>query len=168
MIGFLLRTLCAFLAALIADYYVLGGINSLAWISAGTAAFTAANMAVVNWMISGHGVDGSRHILDMPIPMFVIYLIFLGVILFISLAAALDLPPATIADSRALGLGFFFGWAGGVFDWYAASRERTWYFSERDMRAHLEFRGLHPGWIDTRINNMRSMGKLPPKAKDRK
>ena len=165
MIGFLLRTLCAFAATLIAGYYILGGISSLAWISAGTAAFAAANMAAVNRMISGHGVDGSRHILDMPVPMLVIYLVFLGVALFLALATAFGLPPATIAGSRALGLGFFFGWAGGVLDWYAASRERTWYLSESNERIRLELEGLHAGWIDTRIENMRSMGKFPPKAK---
>ena len=165
MIGFLLRTLGAFLAALIASRYVLGGINGIAWSSAGMAAFTAALIAMINRLIPGHGVDGSRHILDMPVPMLVIYLVFLGVALFLALATAFGLPPATIAGSRALGLGFFFGWAGGVLDWYAASRERTWYLSESNERIRLEFEGLHAGWIDTRIENMRSMGKFPPKAK---
>lgn len=166
MIGFLLRTLGAFLAALIASRYVLGGINGIAWSSAGMAAFTAALIAMINRLIPGHGVDGSRHILDMPAPMFVMHLALLGLILFVALAPGFTLPPETIMDSRALGLGFFFGWTGGVLDWYAAGSKRTWYFSERDVRTRLEFEGLHPGWIETRIENMRSMGKLPPKAKE--
>ncbi len=165
MFGFILRTLLAFLATLACGRYILGEVNAMVWISSAIYAYTVNQLMTVNMAPVGHGVNGSRHIIGMPIFIFGSYLALLCIILFLMLTNVPTLLPVTNANFRVLGLGFFFGWVGGIVDWYWASSKLTWYFSEYRERMALKAKGLDERRINTLIDQMRRARLLPPKAK---
>ncbi len=165
MFGFILRTLLAFLATVAVGRYILGEFNAVVWISSGIAVYTVNQMTMANMMPVGHGVNGSRHIIGMPMFVFVSYLALLGLILFTTMVNEPTLLPVTNANFRVLGLGFFFGWAGGIIDWYVSSSKMTWYFSEYRERMVMKAKGLDEQRINTLIDQMRRARLLPPKAK---
>jgi len=166
MIGFVLRTLLVFVAALLCGRYILGEFSGVVWISSVIAAYAANQMTMANMMPVGHGVNGSRHIIGMPIFIFGSYLALLCIILFLMLTNVPTMLPVTNANFRVLGLGFFFGWAGGIVDWYWASSKQTWYFSEYRERMALKAQGLDERRINAMIEQMRRSRLLPPKAKN--
>lgn len=165
MIGFVLRVTLAFVATILAGYYILGQVNEVVWIASAMSGFVIAKLTMANLMPMGHGVNGSRHIMGMPIFIFVWYLLLLCIILFLMLTNVPELLPVTNANFRVFGLGLFFGWAGSIVDWYVSSSKLTYYASEFQERLSLKARGCDDKYIDTLIEQMRSKGVFPPKAK---
>lgn len=165
MIGFVLRALGAFIATVLTGRYILGEFNEVVWIASGMSGLIISKLGMLNLTPQGHGVNESRHIIGMPVFMFVVNLVILCIIVSFMLTNEPSFHPVTNANFRVFGMGLFFGWVGSIIDWYVSSSRLTWHFSEYQERMKLKASGADQAYIDTVIDLMRAKGLLPPKTK---
>lgn len=156
----------ALCAALLTGRIMLGEFNAVVWISVGFAGFAVSKLLLTNLMPTGHGVNGRRHILGMPIVLFVGYLVILVLALLLGLVDVPALLPVTNANFRVLGLSIFYGWMAALIDWYAFSYKDTYYASEYEVLVMLKARGVTSDEVkDKIIMGLRAKGYLRPLSK---
>ncbi len=152
--------LVAYLTSIAEGAYNMALMNVLA------AVFVGGGLIRTNMSISGHGVNGSRHILRMPILLLVIYI---SVVILLcglgSVAVTVDaiLLPETLANVKTFPLAVFFGWLAGVLDWYSVSYEMTYYESEYEYRHDLLSRGLTMDEVHFMARDARQKGVFGPR-----
>lgn len=125
--------------------------------ASGIIAFNISGLLInKNMGAAGHGVNDSRHIASMPIPIFFFYLAVLALV--VSLSIADEEAPFL----RMFALSGFFGWVTRFVDWYAISYGDTFYVSEHYTRSTLKTQGLSDVEINWRIENFRQKGFFRP------
>jgi hypothetical protein len=160
-----LLVLAALATSLLTGWFMLGKLNAVVGISMALAGFAASQLIRTNLMPMGHGVNGKKHIIGMPIVLFVIYLAILALALSIGLVNDPMLLSVTNTNLRVAGLSICYGWAAALIDWYALSYEDTYYASEYAARGVLEARGASKEETEKVLAELRAKGILRPLPK---
>jgi hypothetical protein len=146
----------ALVVPLIIGRVTFGEFNTIVCVSVGAAGFAASKLILSNLMPVGHGVNGKRHFLGMPLLLFSGYFLILAFILPLVFIQGPNLLPLTIANCRVLGIALLSGWTAALIDWYMCSSRDTYFFSEMDHRRILKARGHSEDVVEKNLDDIRA------------
>jgi|GEM_PF-6463889 hypothetical protein len=144
--------------------------SDMARVNAFAAFFISTQLNMSNKSAYAHGVNGSRHVLSMPISLFIKYLVVLVACMLLAFTSlSTERGPAVVATLRLHLVAFsgLLGWLASLIYWYVFSYKETYYLSESYERDLLKMDGNNDARIEDVIAHGKRKGLFGPSAQQK-
>jgi len=144
--------------------------GDMAYVDAFATFFVATQLNMSNKSAYAHGINGSRHVLSMPIGLFIKYLVILIAFMLFAFSSLSNADGPLVAATFRLHLCAFsglLGWFAALIYWYAFSFRETFYLSESYERDLLKMDGTNDARIEDVIAHGKRKGLFGPSAQQK-
>ncbi|MGC9602579.1 MAG: hypothetical protein ABSE76_02460 [Minisyncoccia bacterium] len=144
--------------------------SEMAGINAFATFFIATQLNMSNKSAYAHGINGGRHVLSMPIGLFIKYLVVLIAFMLLAFSSLSNENGLSVAATFRLHLCAFsglLGWLAALIYWYAFSYRETYYLSESYERELLKMNGTNDARIEDVIAHDKRKGLFGPSAQQK-